>query len=163
MQLAMVMACLALASGCRERRAPAPAVEGPMSRSDAGPSSSTTTRLPTLASELEGVSRMIVRPVQGVIAPFRFTRTAEITGADLKALIAAMGPDQIATDGRPRCLTALSAELVRADGSRKGYLDLYCAAGTPTPVPVILGSVREVSWMFADPAAGQALLERLGN
>lgn len=133
-----------------------------MSSTEAGEPPATST-LPTLASQLEGVTRMVVSPVEGIVAPFRFTRAVDLTGAELAALVDAMGPDQRAVDGRPRCLTALSAELLLADGSRKGYLDLFCAAGPAEPEAVILGSVREVSWTFADPAAAIALLERLGG
>jgi hypothetical protein len=133
--------------------------EGPMSKSDDGGGGS----LPILAAELEGVTRMVISPVEGVVPPFPFTRKVELTGDDLAALIAAMGPDQPATRGRPRCWPALSAELFTADGARKGILDMFCAAGTREVEAIILGSVREVSWRFADPDAGMALLERLGS
>lgn len=120
---------------------------------------------PTLAENLDGVTRIKIVRVQAVPPPFDFAKDEVMVSdpADVEALIRAIGPDRPATAGGPRCLTAFSAELFTADGSSKGFLNLYCAAGTDEPMPIIRDRDPSRSWRFADPDAARALLERLGN
>jgi hypothetical protein len=120
---------------------------------------------PTLRDRLAGVASIHVRRVDGVSPPFAFARPEAVIAdaADVAALVAAIGPDRPAMDGGPRCITAFSATLQDAGGKELGTLGLYCGAGTPEPVPVIRDADASRSWSFADPAAAQALLAKVGN
>lgn len=116
--------------------------------------------LPTLANVLAHVVKIRVTKGDGE-PPFQFARaSAIIAGDDLKQFAAALGPDTPATDGGPRCLYGLSAELLGAGDAKLGVLGLFCA-GTQEP------SVRDAdpsrSWRMRDPVAVRALLERIGN
>lgn len=110
------------------------------------------------------VAEIRISRVDDVTPPFRFAKPAvAITDpAVVSELLAALDLTQPATDDGPRCLTAFTADLVAPDGHTR-TLDLFCAAGAAQTVPVIRDRAAGHTWMAADPAATQAVLERLGN
>jgi hypothetical protein len=142
--------------GCDDRTSRPNRGEGSMGK--------TSDEMPTLASKLAGVTRVRIRRVPAVEPPFPFEKgDVSITDpTDIAILIRAIGIDQPATSGGPRCLTAFVAELFAADEAR-GMLNLFCASGTASPVAIIRDQDPARSWTFADGAAAQALLRRVGN